>query len=182
MRVSIDFKQCVFRAAEVHSCTYMNEVLLLTGGNIGNRFNFLSKAKEAINNKCGTVLQQSSVYETAAWGLESQEAFLNQVLKIETSLDSGQLLKIILEIEEELGRKRELKYGPRTIDIDILFFNDEVIDRPGLKIPHPQMQNRRFVLTPLNEIASTKIHPVFHKNISQLLAECPDLLAVNKFN
>lgn len=160
----------------------MNEVYLLTGGNIGNRLVFLSKAKEAINNKCGRILQASSIYETAAWGLENQEAFLNQVLKIKTSLTPDDLLKSILQIEGELGRKRELKYGPRTIDIDILLFNDEIIDRQGLKIPHPQIQNRRFVLIPLNEIASDKIHPVFQKPVSQLLAECPDLLEVNKFN
>lgn len=159
----------------------MNEVYLLTGGNIGNRLEFLSKAKKEIKKGCGNVLQESSVYETAAWGMENQKAFLNQVLKIETSFNPEQLLNIILHIEEFLGRKRELKYGPRTIDIDILFFNDEVIDKQGLKIPHPQMQNRRFVLIPLNEIASQKIHPVFQKTISQLLAECPDPLTVNKF-
>lgn len=160
----------------------MNEVFLLTGGNIGDRMDFLQKAKKTIEKRCGRVLKQSSVYETAAWGMENQEAFLNQVLKIETLLSPDELLKSILEIEEELGRKRELKYGPRTIDIDILFFNDEIIDRQGLKIPHPQLQNRRFVLIPLNEIGSEKIHPIFQKNISQLLAECPDPLAVNKFN
>jgi len=159
----------------------MNEVYLLIGGNIGNRLEYLSKAKENISKKCGNVLQESSIYETAAWGMEDQEAFLNQVLKIETSLIPEQLLKTILQIEEDLGRKRDLKYGPRTIDIDILFFNDEMIDQQGLKIPHPQMQNRRFVLIPLNEIASTKMHPVFHKTINQLLVECPDPLAVNKF-
>ena len=75
-----------------------------------------------------------------------------------------------------------MKYGPRTIDIDILFYGDSVIDQKGLKIPHPQIQNRRFVLTPLNEIAPNKIHPSLHKTITQLLAECPDPLAVNKFN
>ena len=160
----------------------MNEVFLLTGGNIGDRMDYLQKAKKTVEKKCGRVLKQSSVYETAAWGMENQEAFLNQVLKIETLLSPDELLKSILEIEEELGRKRELKYGPRTIDIDILFFNDEIIDRPGLKIPHPQLQNRRFVLIPLNEIASEKIHPIFQKNVSQMLVECPDPLAVNKFN
>lgn len=160
----------------------MNEAYLLTGGNIGDRLDYLTKAKETIRKKCGNILQESSIYETAAWGMENQEAFLNQVLKIETNSNPDELLQIILQIEESLGRKREMKYGPRTIDIDILFFNDEVIDREGLKIPHPQLQNRRFVLAPLNEIASTKIHPVFNKTISRLLAECPDLLAVNKFN
>lgn len=160
----------------------MNETYLLTGGNIGNRLAYLSKTKEEIEKRCGRILKESSVYETAAWGKEDQEAFLNQVLKIETNLDPEELLKTILQIEEYLGRKRELKYGPRTIDIDILFFNEAVINQPSLKIPHPQMQNRRFVLSPLNEIASDKLHPSLHKTIAQLLAECPDPLAVNKLN
>jgi 2-amino-4-hydroxy-6-hydroxymethyldihydropteridine diphosphokinase len=160
----------------------MNEVYLLTGGNIGNRLEYLSKAKEQIEKRCGSILKASSVYETAAWGKEDQGAFLNQVLKVETNLHPEEVLKTILQIEEYLGRKRELKYGPRTIDIDILFFNDKIINRRALKIPHPQMQNRRFVLVPLNEIASGKVHPTLHKTISQLLAECPDPLAVNKFN
>ena len=160
----------------------MAESYLLTGGNIGNRLAYLSKAKEQIKKRCGRVLKASSVYETAAWGKEDQEAFLNQVLKIETELQPEVLLKTILEIEENLGRKRALKYGPRTIDIDILFFNDTIINRHSLKIPHPQIQNRRFVLTPLEEIAPDKIHPTLNKTITQLLADCPDLLAVNKFS
>ncbi|MBO9683985.1 MAG: 2-amino-4-hydroxy-6-hydroxymethyldihydropteridine diphosphokinase [Flavisolibacter sp.] len=160
----------------------MNEVYLLTGGNIGNRLAYLLKAKEEIEKRCGSILKESSVYETAAWGKEDQGAFLNQVLKIETELQSEEVLKTILEIEEDLGRKRQLKYGPRIIDIDILFFDDDIINEHALKIPHPQMQNRRFVLVPLNEIAPAKVHPILHKTIAQLLAECPDPLAVNKFN
>jgi len=160
----------------------MNEVYILTGGNIGPRMKYLQNAKKEIKTRCGKILQQSSVYETAAWGNEEQNAFLNQVLKVETQFNAGELLNAILKIEEDLGRKRELKYGPRTIDIDIIFFNCEKIDHPGLKIPHPQMQNRRFVLIPLNEIAPEKIHPVLKKTVSQLLAECPDPLPVNKFN
>lgn len=159
----------------------MSEAFLLTGGNIGDRFNYLLKAKKEIEKRCGRILQLSSLYETEAWGKEDQNSFLNQVLKIETDLSAENLLKTILQIEEDLGRKRKEKYGPRIIDIDILFFNEEVIDMDGLKIPHPQMQNRRFVLAPLNEIAAKKIHPVFCKTISQLLAECADVLKVNKF-
>lgn len=160
----------------------MNEVYLLTGGNIGDRLQYLSKAKNQIEKRCGSIVQESSVYETAAWGKEDQKAFLNQVLRIETGLEPDTLLNTVLRIEEALGRKRELKYGPRTIDIDILLFNNDIINREGLKIPHPQMQNRRFVLAPLNEIAAGKWHPSLKKTISQLLAECPDPLAVNKFN
>jgi len=159
----------------------MNEAFLLTGGNMGDRIKFLFQAKVSIEKKCGRILKRSSIYETAAWGKEDQEAFFNQVLKIETELTAPELLQTILKIEEELGRKRQIKYGPRIIDIDILFFNDEIIDISGLKIPHPQMHNRRFVLVPLNEISPQKLHPAFHKTISQLLAECPDPLTVNKF-
>jgi len=159
----------------------MNEVYLLTGGNIGDRLKYLSDAKAEISKRCGTILQESSVYETAAWGNEEQEAFLNQVLKVQTEQTPGQVLHSVLQIEEDLGRKRSLKYGPRTIDIDILFFNEEVVQQPGLTIPHPQIQNRRFVLVPLGEIAPEKIHPVLNKAISQLLSECPDPLTVNKF-
>jgi 2-amino-4-hydroxy-6-hydroxymethyldihydropteridine diphosphokinase len=160
----------------------MNEVFLLTGGNIGDRRNYLLKAKNEIIERCGNILKASDVYETAAWGNEKQESFLNQVLKIETSHPAQKLLKIILQVEENLGRKRQLKYGPRTIDIDILFFNNEIINEEGLKIPHPQIQNRRFVLIPMMEIAPDKIHPLFNKTISQLLLECSDPLEVNKFN
>lgn len=160
----------------------MNEVFLLTGSNMGNKAELLSRAKEAIEKRCGRILQESSVYETAAWGKEDQEAFLNQILKIETSYIAEELLPTILRIEEEFGRIRQIKYGPRMIDIDILFFNDEIIDTPGLKIPHPQMQNRRFVLEPLTEIAGNKIHPVLQESISRLLSACTDPLPVNKIN
>lgn len=160
----------------------MTEVYLLTGGNLGNRMEYLAKAKEQIEKKCGVLLLQSSVYETAAWGNEDQGAFLNQVLQIETELTAGKLLQAIFEIENNLGRKREMKYGPRTIDIDILFYGDAIVEQKGLKIPHPKIQNRRFVLTPLQEIAADKVHPVLFKTITRLLNECPDPLEVNKIN
>lgn len=160
----------------------MNEVYLLTGGNMGDREAFLEKAAKAIEEKCGTVLTRSSIYETAAWGKQDQEPFLNQVLMIRTRLEPLQLLKTLLRIEEKLGRKREIKYGPRLIDIDILFFGNKIVREHHLVIPHPEMQNRRFVLEPLAEIAPEKIHPVFHRTISRLLADCTDPLAVNKIS
>ncbi len=160
----------------------MNEAYLLTGGNIPDKLTYLSKARDEINKRCGSILNQSSVYETAAWGKEDQDSFLNQVLKIATPFFAEDLLKMLLQIEEDLGRKRELRFGPRTIDIDILLFNEEIINQHGLKIPHPRMQDRRFVLVPLNEIAAETVHPVFKKKISGLLADCPDPLSVNKFN
>jgi 2-amino-4-hydroxy-6-hydroxymethyldihydropteridine diphosphokinase len=160
----------------------MNEVYLLTGGNIGDRQRYLLQARSDIEKRCGDIIRESSLYETAAWGNEQQEAFLNQVLEVQTKQTPDEVLKTILQIEEHLGRKRELKYGPRTIDIDILFFNNEVINQPGLVIPHAEIQHRRFVLVPLNEISPYKMHPLLKKTIAQLLAECPDPLAVNKFN
>ena len=159
----------------------MNNPYLLIGGNMGDRLNNLAAAKDFLAQKCGAIIKQSSVYQTAAWGLEDQPAFLNQVLLLKTMLQPHQLLTEILQIEEQLGRKREIKYGPRLIDIDILLFDDKLIDTTGLTIPHPQMQNRRFVLEPLAEIAGAIIHPLFQKSILQLLAECPDKLAVQKF-
>ena len=159
-----------------------NKAYLLIGGNIGDRLVALSKARAAIEENCGKIIKESSVYETAAWGNEDQAAFLNQAVEIETDHAPEELLKNILQSEEALGRKRELQYGPRIIDIDILFFNDDVIQHDGLKIPHPRMQYRRFVLVPLNEIAPELIHPVLQKSVNALLQECTDPLAVNKFN
>jgi 2-amino-4-hydroxy-6-hydroxymethyldihydropteridine diphosphokinase len=158
----------------------MNKAYLLTGGNKGDRRGFLQQAKEQVTLHCGRILKESSLYQTAAWGKTDQDDFLNQVLLVETLLTPQQLMNTILDIEEKMGRVREEKYGPRFIDIDILFFNDEIIDEPALIIPHPQIQNRRFVLEPLNEIAAEFVHPSLHKKIHRLLLECPDKLDVKK--
>lgn len=157
-----------------------NTAFLLIGGNMGDRASFLDRARQKIAAKCGAIIQQSSLYQTAAWGIEEQPAFLNQVVCIETKLPATVLLTTILDIEKSLGRKRDLKYGPRTIDIDILLFNNDVIREDALTVPHPQMQNRRFVLAPLCEIAPMVLHPVLKKPVAQLLEECPDTLHVQK--
>jgi 2-amino-4-hydroxy-6-hydroxymethyldihydropteridine diphosphokinase len=158
----------------------MNVAYLLTGGNMGDRLYYLSKAKDAIEEECGYITKMSAIYETEAWGLEDQHAFYNQALLLHTELEAKQLLRCLLQIEARLGRIRELKYGPRIIDIDIIFFNDQVIRSEELSVPHPQMQNRRFVLLPLQEIAPQKIHPVLKKTITELLEECTDTLEVLK--
>jgi len=159
----------------------MNKSYLLIGGKMGNREGYLGAARQQIEEFCGQIRKVSSLFQTAAWGLEDQDAFLNQALFLQTDFDAHQLLQKLLWIEEQLGRKREMKYGPRIIDIDILLFNDDVIKTEGLTVPHPQMQNRRFVLAPLAEIAGEIIHPVFCETIYQLLADCPDKLTVQKF-
>jgi 2-amino-4-hydroxy-6-hydroxymethyldihydropteridine diphosphokinase len=158
----------------------MNQTYLLIGGNVGNRHQNLQKASELIASQAGKLVQRSAIYETEAWGKEDQPAFLNQVLLVETDKAPQALLQIILDIEQQMGRTRMEKYGPRTIDIDILLFNDVSLDTGELVIPHPQMHLRRFVLAPLAEIAAQLIHPVLKKSIDELLLECPDKLAVNK--
>lgn len=156
----------------------MNKAYLLIGGNTGDRKLMLKQATEAVSRKAGTILEQSPIYETAAWGKTDQPAFLNQALEIATPLDPQQLLQTLLEIELDLGRKREEKYGPRTIDIDILLFNELHLVSENLVIPHPEMANRRFALTPLAAIAPGLKHPVLHDSIQSLLKHCKDELPV----
>ena len=154
----------------------MNVAFLCLGGNIGNREFTLKQAVEKINHEIGKVISQSNYYETEAWGVENQDKYLNQCICIETLLTSSQVLKKLLEIELSLGRKRNHKetYEPRTIDIDMLFYNSDFIQTKELTIPHPRLQLRKFVLIPLNEIAPTFLHPTLNKTIQTLLMECDD--------
>ncbi len=159
----------------------MNKAYLLTGGNMGDREKNLGRAKQLTDEQCGKIIASSSLYETAAWGNTNQPSFLNQALIIESTLNAQMLLERLLTIEKMIGRIREEKYGPRIIDIDILLFNAEIYDLPFLKVPHPELQNRRFALLPLAEIAGNIIHPVYKKSILKLLDECNDQLAVKKY-
>lgn len=158
----------------------MNRAWLLTGSNMGERENYLAAARMEIALQCGPVKKQSSIYETAAWGKTDQPSFLNQALGIDTTLNARQLIRRILKIEKQLGRIREEKYGPRLIDIDILLFGDEIHHYDLLKLPHPELPNRRFALLPLSEIAGELMHPVLQRSISDLLDQCPDTLEVIK--
>jgi 2-amino-4-hydroxy-6-hydroxymethyldihydropteridine diphosphokinase len=158
----------------------MNSAYLITGGNIGQRDEQLAYAARLIEERCGTIIDRSSLYETAAWGKTDQNSFLNQALVLITSLNARDLLTEILYIENLMGRDRLEKYGPRIIDIDIIFFNHQIIREDGLTVPHPEMTKRRFVLEPLNQVIPAYIHPVYYKTVSELLTLCEDKLPVKK--
>lgn len=162
---------------------YSNKIhtaYLLTGGNLGNREANLSKAIELIEQFCGSIIAKSSIYETAAWGYTEQPNFLNQVLALETTLSPAILMQTVLQIEEQMGRKRMIKMGPRLIDIDLLLVDDYIMDTALLQLPHPHLPKRKFALLPLAEIAGNIIHPVEKKTILQLLTYCTDTLNVQK--
>jgi 2-amino-4-hydroxy-6-hydroxymethyldihydropteridine diphosphokinase len=154
--------------------------MILLGSNQGDRMQFLAAARRQLAAGAGRIGKESAVYETAAWGRQDQPAFLNQVLLLETTLAPEALLAEIHRIEKALGRVRQIKWAARVIDIDILYFGDLVLQTPRLQIPHPYLQDRRFTLLPLVEIAPDWVHPVFQKTNRALLAECPDLLEVRK--
>jgi len=158
----------------------MNNVYLLIGGNMGDRMANLAAARDSINIECGRIVTESSIYETEAWGYKEQNAFLNQALVIQTSLQANALMDSILKIEIALGRKREIPLGPRIIDIDIIYYNDEIINSSTLTIPHPSMAQRKFVLMPLTEIAPDYRHPILLKTNAVLLKECGDSSVVYK--
>ena len=147
---------------------------------MGDPIKFLIDAEKRIVSKVGNVTEKSHIYKTAAWGKTDQPEFYNRILIVETMLDANLVLKTILGIETSMGRKRNFKYEARTIDIDILFFNKEIINTPDLKVPHPLIQDRRFVLVPLNELSPHFVHPGINKTVSELLDICKDELNVER--
>lgn len=153
---------------------------LLLGSNQGDRQTFLNAARVRLEILAGPLVAQSAVYSTAPWGKTDQPEFLNRVVVLDTRLDPSLLLTTILAIEKSLGRTRSEKWEPRTMDIDILLYGDQVVHEPGLDIPHPAMAERRFVLTPLAEVAGDVVHPVTGTTISEMLLQCPDTLEVKR--
>lgn len=154
-------------------------VTLVTGGNLGNRYKSLSVAQRKIEKQIGDVLVTSRYYESDPWGFESDLPFINQALVVSTKLSPYEVLESSKQIEKELGRKEKSVggiYSDRLVDIDIIFYDDLILyDVPNLIIPHPEMHKRRFVLEPINEIASSIKHPTKKLTVSALLHACVDL-------
>lgn len=165
--------------AHFYLCRPMeDEIYLLLGGNTGDRHYFLREALNKLSLSCGRVTACSSIYETAAWGKEDQQPFLNQAIRMSSVLPPEALMERNQDIERQLGRERIEKWGERTIDIDLLFYGSRITESSDLTLPHPALQLRRFALVPLCEIAPYFIHPVLEKTIAQLLHACPDPLPV----
>ena len=147
---------------------------LSLGSNLGNRKNNLHLAINHLRSKAGFIINISKVYESEPWGLKDQNFFLNQVIKLKTTLSPQDLLKCCKNIEVKMGRSKSIKWGERNIDIDILYFSKFILDEDDLKIPHPLIQERKFVLLPLNELNKTFIHPTLNKTNYKMLEDCTD--------
>ena len=161
----------------------MAQAVLLLGGNQGDRYMYLSKAEKFIAKQIGCIRKRSSIYETEAWGFDSDDAFLNQVIVVETKFSPFELLNKTQRIEKILGRVRPAHshgYVSRNIDIDILFYDNEIIETPNLQIPHLQLHHRRFTLEPLSEILPFWVHPILNLSVEQLAQNCQDKAKVKK--
>ena len=152
----------------------------MLGSNLGDRIYIINEAIRLIGEKVGEILGISSYYHTEPWGTDHPLPYINLALSVNTGLSPQKVLKTILTIEKALGRTRsEDQNAPRSIDIDIIFYDDLIINQKNLTVPHPRMHLRRFVLVPLNEIEPKYIHPIFGLTVNQLLAKCTDKLSVN---
>ena len=159
----------------------MSKVYLHIGSNMGDRLSFLKQAELGIQKRLGGISRKSKVYETEAWGDKDQEAFLNQVLVVQSNLSGEQLLKITQDIENQIGRQKTGQWGPRQIDIDILLIGNKVIKTKDLTVPHPRMHERNFVLVPLMEVAPDELHPIFQKSVEELFDTSKDTSEVYLF-
>lgn len=160
----------------------MEKVFLLLGTNLGDRTANLSSARNLIAFRAGQITSTSGIYETAPWGKTDQPGFLNQCIEILTMHAPQELLRILQKIEKEIGRETTEKWGPRLIDIDILFYGQQKISIEHLTVPHPYLHQRRFTLLPLSEIAANFMHPILNTSVKNLLEVCEDQSDVTLFN
>ena len=158
----------------------MNSVVLHLGSNIGSKKSNIDLAILLISQEIGLINTQSSYYVTDAWGIEDQPSFINAAVIVDSLLEPEEILEKIHVIEQKLGRRKIEKWGPRIIDIDILFFNKQIIEKANLKIPHPEITNRNFVLVPLKELMPEFVHPVLHTTIEYLCEKCEDKGRIRK--
>jgi 2-amino-4-hydroxy-6-hydroxymethyldihydropteridine diphosphokinase len=159
----------------------MPACVLLSGSNIGDRESYLQIAIQYFKSEVGALVNKSAIYESEAWGYTNQANYLNQVFIIETSATSLDLLEHIKIIESKAQRERTITYGPRTLDVDILFYDNDIINTPKLIVPHPHIAQRRFTLLPLQELLPNFVHPVLRRTTTQLLQACSDELHVYKY-
>jgi len=159
----------------------MNIVFLQLGSNLGERESLLQDAIIAIEGRIGQVVEKSKVYESTPWRVDGQENYLNQIVKVKTELLADDILSTVLDIEKELGRIRLEKWGERLIDIDIIFYNDSIIETAQLCVPHKHMHERMFVLTPMHNIAPEMVHPIYNKTVAELLQICKDTELVKEY-
>lgn len=152
----------------------MNQAFILLGTNLGDKRANLQQAILSISANLISIVSNSDIYETAAWGNTNQDNFYNQVIEVKTELSANDLLQKLLQIETQMGRVRNQKWEARIMDLDILYFNHEIIDTENLKVPHPYLHVRRFTLAPLVQIAPEFLHPVFNKSNTELLENCSD--------
>jgi len=162
----------------------MKKVFILQGSNEGNRLEVLNLSLIEMEKRVGKMRKVSSIYESEPWGFIANQWFLNRVILLETTLDPMEILKTLLEIELEFGRKRmdDGVFHSRTLDLDILFIDNLIYTSPDLTIPHPQIQNRKFTLLPLAEIDSNLTHPILKKSMEELLLECKDSSQIKRTN
>ena len=163
----------------------MTRCYILFGSNQGDKAALLEQACNLINNRCGMLVERSSAYVTEPWGFEAEEWFLNELLVVETELEPDELMDCLLEIEKELGRVRhpgQKGYSSRTVDLDILYYGNLIVDTEKVTAPHPKLHLRRFALLPLCELIPDFLHPIFNASQKELLQNCPDTSTVQQLN
>ena len=163
----------------------MTRSYILFGSNQGDKEALLEQACTLINNRCGMLVERSSAYITEPWGFEAEEWFLNELLVVETELEPNELMDALLEIEKELGRERHPKqkgYTSRTVDLDILYYGNQMVNTEKVTVPHPRLHLRRFVLLPLCELIPDFLHPKLNLSQEELLRQCPDTSTVQQLN